>query len=307
MSIKIISGGMLSTVQDEGRTGFQSTGFSVSGVMDRDAYRDANYLVGNFNGEAVIEMTFTGICAEFLCDGVIALTGGDFSAKLNGALIPRYRCVKVRRGDILKMGAAVTKMRAYLAVRGGIDTEPFLGSRSTNLKIKAGGYEGRKLQPGDILPVGSGENCAPFKERELPEPVYSDEIRVIPGPQEGFFTKKGIETFYTSLYTVSAESDRMGCRLDGEAVENHGTDIISDGIAEGSIQVSSNGQPIIMLADRQTTGGYAKIATVITADIPKTAQKKPGDKIRFTAVGLETAQKEYRKTENRYRKLFLED
>ena len=146
-----------------------------------------------------------------------------------------------------------------------------------------------------------------IKERILQKPEYGNEIRVILGPQDKYFTEKGIDTFLSCEYTVSDKSDRMGYRFEGEEIENNGTDIISDGIAEGSIQVSSNGQPIIMMADRQTTGGYAKIATVISVDIPKLAQKKPGEKVKFTAVTLKEAQKEYIKKEKYYRTLFLED
>lgn len=306
MSLKITSGGMLSTIQDAGRTGAQSTGFSVSGVMDRDAYRDANYLVGNINGEAVIEMTYSGICAEFLCDTVIAFTGGDFSPTINGSPVPLYRSVSVKRGDTLKMGMTKDSMRCYMAVRGGFDVPIVMGSRSTNMKIKIGGFEGRKLKTGDIIPIGKGVT-APQKERILQKPEYSNEIRVILGPQDTYFTKKGIDTFLSCEYTVSDKSDRMGYRFEGAEIENNGTDIISDGIAEGSIQVSSNGQPIIMMADRQTTGGYAKIATVISVDIPKLAQKKPGEKVKFVAVTLKEAQKEYIKKEKYYRTLFLED
>lgn len=306
MSLKITSGGMLSTIQDAGRTGAQSTGFSVSGVMDRDAYRDANYLVGNINGEAVIEMTYSGLCAEFLCDTVIAFTGGNFAPTINGAEVPCYRSVFVKSGDKLKMGMTKNSMRCYMAVKGGFDVPVVMGSRSTNMKIKIGGFEGRKLKTGDIIPIGNGITAS-IKERILQKPEYGNEIRVILGPQEEYFTKKGIDTFLSCEYTVSDKSDRMGYRFEGEEIENNGTDIISDGIAEGSIQVSSNGQPIIMMADRQTTGGYAKIATVISVDIPKLAQKKPGEKVTFTAVTLKEAQKEYIKKEKYYRTLFLED
>ena len=306
MSIKITNGGMLSTIQDAGRTGAQSTGFSVSGVMDCDAYRDANHLVGNINGEAAIEMTYNGICAEFLCDAVIAFTGGNFSPRINGLSVPSYHSVSVKRGDILKMGMTMDSMRCYMAVKGGFDVPVIMGSRSTNMKIKIGGFEGRKLKTGDIIPIGHGIT-EPVRDRFLPKPEYNNEIRVILGPQDKYFTQKGIDTFLSCEYTVSDKSDRMGYRFDGAEIENNGTDIISDGIAQGSIQISSNGQPIIMMADRQTTGGYAKIATVISVDIPKLAQKKPGEKVKFTAVTLKEAQKEYIKKEKYYRTLFLED
>lgn len=288
LSMKIMTPGPLSTVQDAGRFGYMSTGFGSGGAMDDYSMRVANLLVGNDPGDGVIEMTMLGITAEFTCDTVIALTGADMNASLNGEAIPMYQPVEVSRGDRLAMGAAKTGMRGYLAVAGGFDIEPVMGSMSTNLKVKLGGFQGRKLAAGDEIPLRCSmtlEMMGAVKwqpENDYPKAVT---VRVVFGPQEDYFTEKGIDTFLGTWYHVSGQSDRMGIRLEGSPIENkNGVDIISDGIAYGSVQIPASGTPIIMMADRQTTGGYAKIATVITADLYKIAQARPGTAIRFRAV-----------------------
>lgn len=288
MILKVITPGPLSTIQDGGRFGYMSTGFGSGGAMDLRSMRIANLLVGNNENDGVIEMTMLGLSAEFTCPSVIALTGADMQPKLNGEEIPMYETVEVQAGDKLTMGAAKQGMRGYLAVAGGFDIDPVMGSQSTNLKVKLGGFQGRKLAAGDQIPLRReadlsqcGHNkCAP--ENDYPQVAV---VRVMFGPQEDYFTQKGIDTFLSARYNVSGQSDRMGVRLEGEKIENkNGVDIISDGIAYGSVQIPASGTPIIMMADRQTTGGYAKIATVITADLHKIAQAKPGSFIRFRAV-----------------------
>lgn len=288
MILKVITPGPLSTIQDGGRFGYMSTGFGSGGAMDLRSMRIANILVGNNENDGVIEMTMLGLSAEFTCPSVIALTGADMQPKLNGEEIPMYETVEVQAGDKLTMGAAKQGMRGYLAVAGGFDIDPVMGSQSTNLKVKLGGFQGRKLAAGDQIPLRReadlsqcGHNkCAP--ENDYPQVAV---VRVMFGPQEDYFTQKGIDTFLSARYNVSGQSDRMGVRLEGEKIENkNGVDIISDGIAYGSVQIPASGTPIIMMADRQTTGGYAKIATVITADLHKIAQAKPGSFIRFRAV-----------------------
>ena len=275
MIMKVITPGPLSTIQDGGRFGYMSTGFGSGGAMDLRAMRIANILVGNHENDGVIEMTMLGLSAEFTCNSVIALTGADMQPE-------------VQAGDKLTLGAARTGMRGYLAVAGGFDIDPVMGSQSTNLKVKLGGFQGRKLAAGDQISLRReadlsqcGHNkCAP--ENDYPQVTT---VRVMFGPQEDYFTQKGIDTFLSARYNVSGQSDRMGVRLEGTPIENkNGVDIISDGIAYGSVQIPASGTPIIMMADRQTTGGYAKIATVITADLYKIAQAKPGSCIRFQAV-----------------------
>lgn len=288
MKMTILSPGPLSTIQDEGRFGAMGKGFSPGGAMDPIAMKLANLLVGNAPGMGVIEMTMAGITARFDCDSVIALTGADMSARRNGVPIERYRSIAVHAGDTLTMGAALHGMRAYLAVTGGFDLPVVMGSVSTNLKCGLGGFRGRKLQKGDELPLNQSVPASVFGERRLAIPDSCPDVvtlRVLLGPQDDAFTERGIAAFLSSEYTVTGQSDRMGIRLSGERIESkHGVDILSDGIATGSIQIPASGTPIIMMVDRQTTGGYAKIAAVISADLSLAAQVRPGTRIRFVTV-----------------------
>ena len=241
-----------------------------------------------------------GLSAQFSCDTLVAITGADMAPELNGEAAAMYRAIPVHAGDTLTMKIAKSGMRAYLAVAGGFDLPMRMGSMSTNLKCALGGMEGRKLQRGDVLPLRRALCSFPKETREASPETYSKSlsVRVILGPQDDFFTEKGLETFLSSAYMVTDKSDRMGVRLDGEKIENkNGVDIISDGIATGSIQIPASGTPIIMMADRQTTGGYAKIATVISADLPKIAQAAPGTEIRFTAISQKEAVRILRKEE----------
>ena len=291
----VISPGLFSTVQDEGRFGYMNTGFSPNGAMDSYSMRLANILAGNAPSDGVIEMTMLGITVRFECDTVIAVTGADMQPKLNGRPIEMYSSEAVHAGDVLSMGMAENGMRAYLAVAGGFDLPLVMGSMSTNLKCCLGGFKGRGLKAGDEIPLRRSTDISIVGKRKIeaenkyPEAVT---VRVILGPQEDYFTKKGIDTFLSSEYTVSEKSDRMGVRLEGEKAENkNGVDIISDGIVTGSVQIPASGMPIIMMADRQTTGGYAKIATVISVDLKKIAQARPGSRIRFEKVSEKTAVK----------------
>ena len=288
MKMTILSSGPLSTIQDGGRFGLMNTGFSPGGAMDAYSMKIANLLVGNVPDLGVIEMTMLGISATFDCDSLIALTGADMEPMLNDEPMPMYASVAVHKGDVLKMAMAKNGMRSYLAVAGGFDLPFEMGSQSTNLKCKIGGYQGRKLQKGDELPLMHSVAGMFAPERKINAQVKypsSIVVRVILGPQDDYFTEKGIDTFLNKVYTVTDQSDRMGIRLSGEKIENvNGVDIISDGIATGSVQIPASGTPIIMMADRQTTGGYAKIATVIHADLKRVAQARPGTQVRFAAV-----------------------
>ncbi len=298
MSIEILNAGPLTTVQDAGRFGFLEAGIGTAGVMDRKAYLAANRLVGNDNNEAVLEFTLFGGQIKFESDAIAAITGADMQPTVDGEAVDSYRPIKISAGQVLGLGMAVKGCRAYLAVRGGIDTKPVMNSRSTDLKAKIGGFEGRKLAQGDILKTGAVRFINEKEMNELlnrteEKPVFSDEVtvRVIEGPQEEFFTANGIKNFYSEVYKVLPESDRMGIRVSGEEVESiNGTDIVSDGIAFGSVQIPSSGQPIILMADHQTTGGYAKIATVVKEDLSLLAQLKPGNSIRFKKVDLKSVQ-----------------
>ena len=293
MKLQVLSPGPLTTIQDRGRYGYIASGIGVSGAMDQDAYEAANYLVGNRHGEAVLEATLMGPSIRFEADCICAVTGADMRTKIGNQPVEPYRPFWVQAGQVLTMGYAQMGCRGYLAVQGGFDVPMVMGSRSTNLKCSLGGLEGRALKAGDVLTVPDESNSL-VMDRKRRVPVYHQDVtvRVVPGPQTDAFTERGISTLWTEPFTVSMKSDRMGLRLDGPAIETkNGSDIVSDGIAPGAIQVTSAGQPIILLADRQTTGGYAKIGTVCTVDLPKLAQLKPGGTVRFEAVSVEQAQK----------------
>ena len=292
-NVEVINGGMLSTIQDSGRYGYQEIGINVSGFADDYNARLANLLVGNDKDNAVIEMAFLGSSFKFNAPMLIALTGADFSAKLNDNPIENYRSYLVKEGDELTLGAAQNGFRGYIAFGGEIDVPVVNGSKSTNLKTGMGGYEGRKLMSDDSFDVIVSEDK---KERVLAKKyieAYSkfSELRVVKGPQDDAFTDKGIFDFFNSGgYTVTKDFDRMGIRLSGSKIEHkESADIISDGTALGSIQVPSNGQPIILFVDRQTTGGYTKVGTIITADLHKLGKLNYKDKVIFTEVSPKEA------------------
>ena len=308
MGIRILKAGMLTTVQDLGRNGYQSQGFSVAGVMDVRSFKIANLLLDNPENEAVLEFTLIGPTLEFTSATIIAITGGDFQPTINGEPAPMYTAIYMNKGDILKFGSARTGSRGYIAFSSYLDIPVVMGSRCTNLKSKIGGFKGRKLQADDYIGFRIKRRYLPFFLSRKLEPENFDQdnatLRVVMGPQDSKFSKQGIETFLTSEYTVTSEFDRMGCRLDGNYIAPKETsDIISDGIAFGSIQVPAHGKPIILLADRQTTGGYAKIATVASVDIPKLVQRKTDHKIRFEAITVQEAQALYLKEQRQLDKM----
>ncbi len=295
MSITVLNPGLLTTVQDMGRIGYQQFGVSVSGVMDPRATSIANILAGNQEGEAVLECTMLGPQLRFDAANCIAITGGDLGPTLDGKPIPNYCAVSVEAGQVLRFTGPKTGCRAFIAFAGGLDIPVVMGSRSTYMKAKIGGLEGRKLAKDDVIAFRAPKTqLKNMKDRNLyPEFVPRDAytVRVVMGPQDDAFTDAGVKTFLSETYTVTPEFDRMGCRLEGAVVEHKESgDIISDGIAFGAIQVPSAGKPIIMLADRQTTGGYTKIANVITADFRIIGQLKAGDKVRFEKVSIAHAQ-----------------
>ena len=295
MSITIINPGMMTTVQDLGRVGYQQFGVSVSGVMCPRSATLANILVGNEDGEAVLECTMMGPQIQFDSDNCIAITGGDLGPMLDGKPVANYTAIAVKAGQVLRFTMPKVGCRAFVSFAGGLDIEPVMGSRSTYMKAKIGGVEGRKLQKGDVIKFRAPKADLPKLDlrRMAPEfkPRTEYTIRVVLGPQDDYFTDEGVNTFLSEVYTVTPEFDRMGCRLSGAVIAHKdGGDIISDGISFGAIQVPSSGTPIIMLGDRQTTGGYTKIANVISADFRILAQLKAGDKVRFEKVSITAAQ-----------------
>lgn len=295
MSIEVLHPGLLTTVQDLGRTGYQRFGVSVSGAVDPRSAAVANILAGNPDGEAVLECTVLGPQLRFDAPAVIAVTGADLGPALDGVPVENYRALRVQAGQTLRFTGPKCGCRAYLAVSGGLDVPEVMGSRSTYMKAKIGGWHGRKLEKGDVLPLRApGTEPKALENRALaPEFRGRSEytLRVVMGPQDDAFTPGGVSAFLSGVYTVTPEFDRMGCRMEGPEIEHVGSaDILSDGIAFGAVQVPDSGQPIVMLADRQNTGGYTKIANVISADFRILGQLKSGDRVRFERVSLASAQ-----------------
>ena len=294
-SIDVINGGILTTIQDYGRYGYQELGIPTSGVMDDYNYRLANILVGNKLDEAVFEMTFFGPTLKFNENLIIAITGSNMNPKINGELAPMYETIKVKKGDTLQFGKVNEGIRSYLAFGGSIDVPVVNGSKSTHIKTKMGGIEGRALKAKDEINIKKSkeETMRKIPEKYIPKISHCNILRIVLGPQDDFFTEKGIhDLFRSGGYQVTKDFDRMGIRLKGTAIEHKETaDIISDGTTFGSIQVPANGQPIILVADRQTTGGYTKIGNVITADLHKLAQMTFLDKVLFQEIKIEEAQK----------------
>ena len=296
-AFEVVRAGLLTTVQDRGRIGCQKFGVTASGAMDETALRVGNILVGNEQNAAGLEISFLGPRLRFRVDAVLALTGAEMDADLDGQLVPWCEAFPIRAGQTLDIRHCRKGMRAYLTLGGGIDVPVRLGSRSTSLAAGFGGFEGRPLRDGDVLSVGptiggpvrfAGRAAA---RHWRPEFGSAQTVRIVFGPQDDAFTEAGRRTLVESTYEVSPSSDRMGCRLEGPAIQHIGpADIISDWIPLGGIQVPGNGKPIVLLADRQTTGGYTKIATVIGPDIPRVAQLRPGETLRFHAVSVGEAQ-----------------
>jgi antagonist of KipI len=302
--MKILKQGMYTTIQDIGRYNHQKSGMSVAGAMDQFSLRVANILVGNIDSQACLETTLFGLKIKFEGDALIAVTGGNLMPMINNKSIEMWSGIRVLDGDELSFGTAKNGCRSYIAIGHGIDVPEVMGSKSTYVKGNVGGFEGRMLRAGDEIKIGSSSENNFTSIKKLPIeliPSYSDDniVRVVMGPQDDYFTKDGINTFLDCEYEVTNEADRMGYRLSGTKISHKlGADIISDGITMGSVQIPGDGAPIIMMADRQTTGGYTKIATIITPDINIVGQLKPGDSIRFKLINIEEAHRIYRKYMN---------
>ncbi len=300
--IEVIKAGLFTTVQDNGRWGYQGYGVGVAGAMDNFALSAANFLVGNAEGAAGLEMTLLGPTLKFHQETILAITGADLDPQLKGESIPNWTCHFAPSGSTLSFGGKKKGVRAYLAVGGGIGVPPLMGSRSTYLLGHFGGLEGRALKSQDHLPVpplaGALRNLAGrvFPEKNRPPYQKNPTLRVVPGPFADFFSEEGIKVFFSTEYMVTPPSDRMGYRLRGEPIKRKKSgELITCGLANGTVQVPPDGQPIILLADRQTIGGYPIIATLIQADMPLIAQCAPGDKLRFQAVSTDEARQAYLK------------
>lgn len=299
--LEILDPGLLTTVQDAGRKGWARYGVPPSGPLDEVAFTAANVLVGNLPDAAALESTFTGPTLRVMRECLIAVCGATFDLWVGTLPVPMWHAVYVRAGRLITFGARRSGARAYLAVSGGIALPLFLGSQATYLPGGFGGLDGRALRAGDRLPLGAANlhNPAQSAGRVWPAdhcPPYTPQptLRVVLGPQDDYFTAEGLTTFLSGDYQLTPGADRMGVRLQGPPIAHRGpTGIVSDGVVAGSVQVPPDGQPIVMLADHQTTGGYPKIATVIRADLPLLAQCLPGDGVRFAAVTLVEARRAF--------------
>lgn len=313
--LKILKGGLQTSVQDLGRIGFQKYGVIASGVMDPFAHRLANLLVGNDERFATLEISLVGPKIQFTEDTLIALCGGDLSPKMDGTAIKMWRMLVVKKDSTLTFGEPRVGARCYLAVAGGIKVEELMGSRSTYLRAGIGGFQGRSLAKGDEI---HSDEMTPLQVKALnrnsesefdwlvPPVRYFEEpiIRMIKGKQFELFNDSSKEQVFTEAFTVSGNSDRMGYRLEGPnlSLENP-TELISEAVAFGSVQVPIDGNPIILMADRQTTGGYPKIGQVASVDLPLIAQLKQGQSLRFKEISLADAQQRLIEQEQHIREI----
>ncbi len=296
-SFRVVAPGWLTTVQDLGRIGAQRYGMPVAGAMDPPALRLANRLVGNRDDAAGLEVTIQGPTLLCEVDALVAVTGGDLSPTLDGRHLPLWTSFDVRRGQRLAFGARRSGARAYLAVAGGVDVPSVLGSRATHLASRTGGLEGRALQQGDVLAAGPRRSRRSVAGRAVPpavRPTYRTpiDLRLVPGPQRDWFNEEVVALLTTHAYTIGPASDRMGYRLVGPPLAG-GADrsMLSEAMPLGALQVPGDGQPILLMADRQTTGGYPVIAVLATADIGLAAQGAPGDRLHVSFVAVEDARR----------------
>ncbi|CAA9261532.1 MAG: Allophanate hydrolase 2 subunit 2 [uncultured Chthoniobacterales bacterium] len=304
MSIHVLSPGFLTTVQDNGRGGYRNAGVASGGALDSYALKIANWLVGNDASAAGVEVTLGGVRLRFADARVITWCGGKFDVRVGGTPMSPGRPVLTRAGDELTIQRPEIGCRAWLAISGGVDVPSVLGSRSTDLRAKFGGVEGRALQPNDVLQLGPN----PQRSRELivalepareaswfapPEwaapATRAPVLRVMRGGEWLRFDPASREALLRETFTVTPHADRMGVRLEGPALHHRGDELPSEPVAAGTIQVPPSGEPILLLPDCQTIGGYPKLAHVITVDLPLAAQLRPGDRVRFELVRLAEA------------------
>jgi biotin-dependent carboxylase-like uncharacterized protein len=284
--IAVVKPGLLTTVQDEGRPGYRAFGMPLAGAIDRRALATANLLAGNEPGAAALELTFLGGQFRFDRGALAALAGADMGAALDGEPVAPWSSFRVGAGSTLALGQATAGVRCYLAVRGGIEVPLVLGSRSTYARARVGGHQGRALVAGDALAVGKARGPEPAPRvlgpGEAPATGGEARLRVLPGPQQDRFSPEAIEAFHATAWRVTPENDRMGYRLEGPPLRHlAGADILTDPLVPGAVQVPGSGQPIVLMADCQTSGGYAKIAAVIGPDLRRLAQARAGDAVRF--------------------------
>jgi len=311
MALTVLKPGLLTTIQDLGRIGYQKHGMMMSGAMDSVSLRIANLLVGNEENEGALEVTLAGPSLRFEEDTLIAITGGNLSPAINKKAIPLSRPISVRKGSVLTFGPPKYGCRSYLACAGGFLLPKVLRSMSTYLRANLGGYKGRALEQGDVIKLKTPSQLGKKLMHSLPLPVGKDykasrwevnrgfkpdssqhEVRLIKGPHFSDFTKSSQEALWNQAFNISSQSDRMGYRLTGDPlILEKPLELLSEPVTFGTVQVPPNGEPIILLADRQTIGGYPKIAQVAAVDLPTIAQTKPGESLLFKEISLEEAEK----------------
>ncbi|MFK4329906.1 antagonist of KipI [Bacillus sp. RC240] len=315
MDVEVLHAGMFTTVQDLGRSHYQQYGVPVGGAMDKNALRMINMLVGNEENEAGLEITIMGPKMLIKKTTLLAIGGADMEPLLNGERIPLWRPILAEEGSMLCLGKAKSGCRVYVTFAGGINIDCTMGSKSTYIRAALGGIEGRMLKKGDYFQIGTGAEVASRFIQNLQEekriktkwaicndalPKYKKHpiLRVITDFEYDQFTEESIKSFFSKEYKVSNYADRMGYRLDGDVLNRvEEIEILSSPVTFGTIQVPNGGQPIILMADRQTTGGYPRIGNVISVDLPLLAQLKPGDYVTFEKITMEDAAQLYIKQE----------
>ena len=323
MSLRVESFGLLTTLQDLGRRGFQHLGVGPGGALDEVSHRMANLLVGNPDPAPTLEMTLTGPNLRFETESMIALCGADLSPTIEDQPVPLWRPVLVGAGSLLRFGRPAQGARGYLAVGGGFQVPRVMGSASTHLTAGFGGFQGRSLKIGDRLETGPpGEHYPTLRTRfhQGQRPFLSPDwfapwsqefdfvqpatLRLIPGPQWPLLTGESRHSLLGTAFTVAPNSDRMGIRMQGPRLAlDQPLEMVSSGVATGTLQLPPDGSLILLMADRQTTGGYPRLGEVASVDLPKTAQLRPGETLRFSPVSLEEAQELYLRREDRFRDL----
>lgn len=333
MSVTVRLPGLQTTVQDLGRAGYQKYGVVVGGAADSYALRIGNALIGNEEGAAVLEMTLSGAALHFERETLIAVTGGDLSPSLDGVPLPMWRPVLVSEGAELRFGIAKSGCRAYLAAAGGFDVPPVMGGRGTYLRAGIGGFKGRELRADDVLPLGEPGEIAQRLAEQLAwksaasgrKPFasvsrYADNryialgsttltVRAMRGPEFEAFEAASRQSWFNQPFEATPQSDRMGCRLIGPALQlKRPLEMLSEAVAPGTVQVPPDGNPILLLADRQTAGGYPRIAQIAAVDLPVAAQLRPGQRISFCEITVQEAEILYRRREEQIRimKRFME-
>lgn len=309
MSIKIIEASINSTIQDFGRKNYAKFGIARSGAMDELSLRTANILLGNKQDEAGLELCLKGGKYEFLNESYFALSGAEFDAKLNNEKIETCKVYKAKKGDLLELGLAKIGFRGYLCVAGGFKIKSFLNSKSSDAKMGVGIFNGRALKKDDILELNNDFIPFNLEKRECKNPVFDfskePTIRVILGTNDDAFTQNGLNAFLHTTYKIGLKSDRMAIYAEADTIIEHinSADIISDPAVFGSIQVPKSGLPIILMAGRQSTGGYTKIASVIENDLPLLAQAKLGTSFKFKSISMQDALKLYTQREENFKSL----